>query len=137
MRLLISGSWVRAPHWVRLGSSLWRNRLARSAVNRKVGGSSPPRDGRHFVTYCRIGCHKRCIRTCRESCTSLPLKGCCCNRRRLCSGLQCRCNTCTLSRIPTVNKIFIMTEYPNKPTLTGSLTTMSPSTSVNMADSIP
>ena len=23
--------------------SLWRNRLARSAVNRKVGGSSPPR----------------------------------------------------------------------------------------------
>ena len=25
--------------------SLWRNRLARSAVNRKVGGSSPPRDG--------------------------------------------------------------------------------------------
>ncbi|KAL5017739.1 hypothetical protein ScPMuIL_005178, partial [Solemya velum] len=24
--------------------SLWRNRLARSAVNRKVGGSSPPRD---------------------------------------------------------------------------------------------
>ena len=29
--------------------SLWRNRLARSAVNRKVGGSSPPRDERfHF-----------------------------------------------------------------------------------------
>ncbi|KFD65637.1 hypothetical protein M514_22232 [Trichuris suis] len=27
-------------------SSLWRNRLARSAVNRKVGGSSPPRDDR-------------------------------------------------------------------------------------------
>ncbi|KFD65634.1 hypothetical protein M514_20660 [Trichuris suis] len=26
--------------------SLWRNRLARSAVNRKVGGSSPPRDDR-------------------------------------------------------------------------------------------
>ena len=26
------------------GLSLWRNRLARSAVNRKVGGSSPPRD---------------------------------------------------------------------------------------------
>ena len=25
--------------------SLWRNWLARSAVNRKVGGSSPPRDG--------------------------------------------------------------------------------------------
>ena len=24
---------------------LWRNRLARSAVNRKVGGSSPPRCG--------------------------------------------------------------------------------------------
>ncbi len=28
--------------------SLWRNRLARSAVNRKVGGSSPPRDGEAF-----------------------------------------------------------------------------------------
>ena len=28
--------------------SLWRNRLARSAVNRKVGGSSPPRDGKFF-----------------------------------------------------------------------------------------
>ena len=25
--------------------SLWRNRLARSAVNREDGGSSPPRDG--------------------------------------------------------------------------------------------
>ena len=29
--------------------SLWRNRLARSAVNRKVGGSSPPRDGSFFL----------------------------------------------------------------------------------------
>ena len=28
--------------------SLWRNRLARSAVNRKVGGSSPPRDEEVF-----------------------------------------------------------------------------------------
>ena len=28
--------------------SLWRNRLARSAVNRKVGGSSPPRDDIFF-----------------------------------------------------------------------------------------
>ena len=28
--------------------SLWRNRLARSAVNRKVGGSSPPGD----VSFC-------------------------------------------------------------------------------------
>ena len=27
---------------------LWRNRLARSAVNRKVGGSSPPRS----ATFC-------------------------------------------------------------------------------------
>ena len=27
-----------------LNQSLWRNRLARSAVNRKVGGSNPPRD---------------------------------------------------------------------------------------------
>ena len=29
--------------------SLWRNRLARSAVNRKVGGSSPPRDVTFFL----------------------------------------------------------------------------------------
>ena len=29
-------------------TSLWRNRLARSAVNRKVGGSSPPRDELFF-----------------------------------------------------------------------------------------
>ena len=28
----------------------WRNRLARSAVNRKVGGSSPP-GGAHFLTF--------------------------------------------------------------------------------------
>ena len=28
--------------------SPWRNRLARSAVNRKVGGSSPPGDGTFF-----------------------------------------------------------------------------------------
>ena len=28
--------------------SPWRNRLARSAVNRKVGGSSPPGDGIFF-----------------------------------------------------------------------------------------
>ena len=27
---------------------LWRNRLARSAVNRKVGGSNPPRGGSLF-----------------------------------------------------------------------------------------
>ena len=27
----------------------WRNRLARSAVNRKVGGSSPPGGGFSFV----------------------------------------------------------------------------------------
>jgi hypothetical protein len=33
--------------------SLWRNRLARSAVNRKVGGSSPPRDELFFVEMVR------------------------------------------------------------------------------------
>ena len=31
--------------------SLWRNRLARSAVNRKVGGSSPPRDEAFHLHY--------------------------------------------------------------------------------------
>jgi hypothetical protein len=30
--------------------SLWRNRLARSAVNRKVGGSNPPRDEIFFYS---------------------------------------------------------------------------------------
>ena len=34
--------------------SLWRNRLARSAVNRKVGGSSPPRDAFFFGKSCVI-----------------------------------------------------------------------------------
>ena len=33
---------------VAINLSLWRNRLARSAVNRKVGGSSPPRDDLAF-----------------------------------------------------------------------------------------
>ena len=32
--------------------SLWRNRLARSAVNRKVGGSNPPRDDFLIFGYC-------------------------------------------------------------------------------------
>ena len=31
--------------------SLWRNRLARSAVNRKVGGSSPPSDAFYYCCY--------------------------------------------------------------------------------------
>ena len=30
---------------------LWRNRLARSAVNRKVGGSSPPRGVRYVLFF--------------------------------------------------------------------------------------
>ena len=49
------------PHFTKhilfIALSLWRNRLARSAVNRKVGGSSPPRDGKHF--YLRIWRQKR------------------------------------------------------------------------------
>ena len=32
----------------------WRNRLARSAVNRKVGGSSPP--GGVFFFFCFLSC---------------------------------------------------------------------------------
>ena len=31
--------------------SSWRNRLARSTVNRKVGGSSPPEDGFLSTNY--------------------------------------------------------------------------------------
>ena len=34
-----------------LRRSLWRNRSARSAVNREDGGSSPPRDGWRFVLW--------------------------------------------------------------------------------------
>ena len=37
------------PFW--LGQLLWRNWLARSAVNRKVGGSSPPRSECLFNFY--------------------------------------------------------------------------------------
>ena len=48
--------------------SLWRNRLARSAVNRKVGGSSPPRDELFILL---IPVHKQlkdvvCTGTCAE-----------------------------------------------------------------------
>ena len=32
-------------------TSPWRNRLARSAVNRKVGGSSPPGDDIYIYIY--------------------------------------------------------------------------------------
>ena len=39
----------QTPHLFTGWLSLWRNRLARSAVNRKVGGSSPPRDGLFFL----------------------------------------------------------------------------------------
>jgi hypothetical protein len=38
-------SWIVVVH----GQLLWRNRLARTAVNRKVGGSSPPRSDDVFV----------------------------------------------------------------------------------------
>ena len=34
-----------------INTSLWRNRLARSAVNRKVGGSNPPRDDLFFDSH--------------------------------------------------------------------------------------
>ena len=38
-------------HWTEgVRASLWRNRLARSTVNRKVGGSSPPRD---VINFCQ------------------------------------------------------------------------------------
>ena len=43
----------RIPHSCVM--SLWRNRLARSAVNRKVGGSRPPRDERFHLIYNYFG----------------------------------------------------------------------------------
>ena len=41
-------------HWTqsRKHLPLWRNRLARSAVNRKVGGSSPPRGANYLLNSC-------------------------------------------------------------------------------------
>ena len=42
--------------------SLWRNRLARSAINRKVGGSSPPRDGFLYDVF------KHSLRVCSHFC---------------------------------------------------------------------
>ena len=47
----------------------WRNRLARSAVNRKVGGSSPPGGATHFcwsALFCDLetfwpGQHSQCV----------------------------------------------------------------------------
>ncbi|KAK9969910.1 hypothetical protein ABG768_028055, partial [Culter alburnus] len=50
-----------ARYWLASRRSLWRNRLARSAVNRKVGGSSPPRDEGSFSVPCRQGNHGRRI----------------------------------------------------------------------------
>ena len=49
---LLTESRGRHKSWILSGidtQSLWRNRLARSAVNRKVGGSSPP-GGANFFT---------------------------------------------------------------------------------------
>ena len=61
---------IMATHWDKnrhkahiLGMlSLWRNRLARSAVNRKVGGSSPPRDG----CFCKENPIHRQVTHCHE-----------------------------------------------------------------------
>ncbi|CAF0824804.1 unnamed protein product [Brachionus calyciflorus] len=61
-------------------SSLWRNRLARSAVNRKVGGSNPPRD-EFFLKRSKLKIpfnqlcflHKLSTDTVRK-CLSLPLE---------------------------------------------------------------
>ena len=46
-KLLFVSQLIRDVHVVHK-SLLWRNRLARTAVNRKVGGSSPPRSGLPF-----------------------------------------------------------------------------------------
>ena len=42
----------REKELVLVCESLWRNRLARSAVNRKVGGSNPPRDDYFVLIDC-------------------------------------------------------------------------------------
>jgi hypothetical protein len=42
----------RKTSWRKTGMQPpWRNRLARSAVNRKVGGSSPPGGGTTFFKF--------------------------------------------------------------------------------------
>ena len=50
---LLSWSLTRQQFLVVLGriQPLWRNWLARSAVNRKVGGSSPPRGAKVYFTF--------------------------------------------------------------------------------------
>ena len=50
-RLILLGSLTSIKLSYYLQLSLWRNRLARSAVNRKVGGSSPPRDELFFLFF--------------------------------------------------------------------------------------
>lgn len=57
--------------------SLWRNRLARSAVNRKVGGSSPPRDAAVFLGggKCRLACADREDRSQDQKATADPREG--------------------------------------------------------------
>ena len=62
--------WWRSEHHGRCAVLPWRNWLARSAVNRKVGGSSPPGSGSpilrwHSVLTRPLGhmqetCHVRC-----------------------------------------------------------------------------
>ena len=51
--VIISSTSDLSPSWglhTNINRSLWRNWLARSAVNRKDGGSSPPRDEKSFFT---------------------------------------------------------------------------------------
>ena len=52
-------SYMVANNSASYNGSLWRNRLARSAVNRKVGGSNPPRDDHFYIplihkSYCQV-----------------------------------------------------------------------------------
>ena len=48
-----------------MSKSPWRNRLARSAVNRKVGGSSPPGDGLLFFLHFLVP-HQGSVSSCRD-----------------------------------------------------------------------
>ena len=82
--------------------SLWRTRLARSAVNRKVGGSSPPRDVPFYLLKV-LSCNFR-LSPRSESGTDIVL-----GEGLLPRGLQ---KACTLREETAVSSVFIRILIP-------------------------
>lgn len=72
-----SGGGFHSMFWMtHTDVSLWRNRPARSAVNREVGGSSPPRDGGclFLCTTRSVYCLWTCLSTLRSCLSSRTLR---------------------------------------------------------------